>query len=224
MMVHGGMQMNEAGINLIKSFEGCKLKSYKCPAGIWTIGYGHTGSLKGHPLTMGMVITQEQAEELLRIDLKKFEKAVDDLKRNFNENQHAALVSFTYNCGPGKLKTLCKNRTNAQIADALLLYNKGGGKVLDGLTRRRKAERALFLTPVSSKPKEVKEESKPKLPYQVRTVCDLNARKGPGTNYARIRTMPKGTVLTIWAEQTVDGVLWGKNGNEYYCLRYCEKL
>ena len=218
------MKISEAGLQIIKNYEGLRLRSYKCPVGVITLGYGHTGTYKGKPLTLGMSITKEEAEELLKQDLIKYENYVDNLQRNFNKNQFSALVSFTYNCGPGKLKTLCRNRTNAQIADALLLYNKGGGKVLDGLTRRRKAERALFLTPVSSEPNEAKEESKPKLPYQVRTICRLNARKGPGTGYDKIRTLSEGTVLTIWAEQTVDGVLWGKNGNEYYCLRYCEKI
>ena len=133
------MKTSDAGIKLIKSFEGCRLTAYADSVGVLTIGYGHTSGVKA-----GMKITQAQADEFLRKDVEKFEKAVNALDRAFNQCQFDALVSFAFNCGAKNLKTLCANRTAEQIADAFLLYNKAGGKVLAGLTRRRKAEKALF--------------------------------------------------------------------------------
>ena len=126
---------------MIKQFEGCRLTAYLCPAGVWTIGYGHTAGVK-----KGQVITQEQADNFLKDDLEKYEKYVISTGLSLNQNQFDALVSFTYNCGQGNLKKLIKGRTLAEIADAMLLYNKGGGKVLAGLVKRRKAEQQLFLS------------------------------------------------------------------------------
>lgn len=138
------MKTSSRGIELIKSFEGCHLTAYKCPAGVWTIGYGHTAGVKE-----GQVITQNVADTYLKSDLEKYEKYVNatakELGLNFNQNQFDALVSFTYNCGAVNLNTLVRGRTLEQIADALLLYKKSGGKVLAGLERRRQAERELFL-------------------------------------------------------------------------------
>ena len=141
------MKINNAGIELIKKFEGCRLKAYKCPAGVWTIGFGTTSGVYE-----GMKITQEQAEDYLRNDLVKYENYVNRYCSHLalNQNQFSALVSFTYNCGLANLKRLIKGRDKDQITDALLLYNKAAGKVLNGLVKRRKAERELFLTPVVS--------------------------------------------------------------------------
>ena len=134
------MKTSNKGIELIKSFEGCCLNAYKCPAGIWTIGYGHTFGVKE-----GQVITQEQAEKYLIEDLTEYELYVMETGLKLNQNQFDALVSFTCNCGVGNLKKLINNRDIPEIADALLLYNKANGKVLTGLVRRREAERALFV-------------------------------------------------------------------------------
>ena len=142
------MKTSNNGINLIKSFEGCSLTAYKCPADVWTIGYGHTEGV-----SEGMSITQKQADDFLKADLEKYEKYVEDTKLTLNQNKFDALVSFTYNCGPSNLKKLINNRTLSEIAEAILLYNKSKGKVLNGLVRRRAAERELFL-------KEIKETSK----------------------------------------------------------------
>lgn len=138
------MLTSKNGIELIKKFEGCKLKAYKVHSGeqYYTIGYGHFGS----DVSATMTITQKQAEDFLRSDLIKFESAVNRLGLPLNQNQFDALVSFAYNCGQGNLRLLVRNRTLPQIADAMLLYNKSGGKVMNGLTKRRKAERELFLT------------------------------------------------------------------------------
>lgn len=135
------------GVSLITTFEGCRLKAYKCPAGVWTIGYGHTSGVKE-----GDTITQQTADEYLRNDLKKIENSVIkyDSIYHFNQNQFDALVSFTYNCGTANLKSLTQsgNRTIKQISERILLYNKAGGVVLSGLQRRRYAEKELFDSPV----------------------------------------------------------------------------
>ena len=135
------MNISNKGIELIKEFEGCYLNSYRCPAGVWTIGYGHTGNVKS-----GTKITKKEAETLLLNDLRTFEKGVNALPYKLTQNQFDALVSFSFNCGLGNLKKLTANntRTLKEISNALILYNKANGKVLAGLTRRRKAEQQLF--------------------------------------------------------------------------------
>ncbi len=139
------MKISETGLNLIKQFEGCHLTAYKDPVGILTIGYGHTKGVKA-----GQKITQAQADEYLKQDVVTAEKAVSKYKYNYNQNQFDALVSFTFNCGSGNLKQITNNgtRTLEQISARLPNYNKAGGKVLAGLTRRRAAEKKLFDTPV----------------------------------------------------------------------------
>ena len=113
---------------------------------MWTIGYGHTGS----DVKQGLTITQAKAEQLLRQDLAKFERHVMlfDSKYHWTQNEFDALVSFAFNVGNINQLTANKIRTKAQIAQAMLSYNKANGKVLAGLTKRRQAERQLFLTPV----------------------------------------------------------------------------
>ena len=137
------MKTSTAGINLIKQFEGCRLTAYKpVPTEkYWTIGYGHYGQ----DVAPNMTITQAQAEIMLGMDLVKYEQAVDHYAIfPLSQNQFDALVSFAYNCGVGNLQKLLKGRTAPQVAEAMLKYNKAGGKVLTGLTRRRKAEYDLF--------------------------------------------------------------------------------
>lgn len=142
-------KISQTGIDLIKSFEGCSLKAYRCPANVLTIGYGHTGGVKE-----GQVITQQEAERLLRVDLGSYESAVNKyVKAIINQNQFDALVSFAYNCGCGALQksTLLKYLNQGmykEAADQFDLWNKGGGQVLKGLVRRRAAEKELFLTPI----------------------------------------------------------------------------
>ena len=141
------MEISKKGLDLIKSFEGCKLVGYLCPAGIPTIGYGHTG--KG--VTVGMKITKAQAEQLLVFDLEKFEKSVNNaVKVKLTQCQFDALVSFTYNVGAGNLvKSTLLKKVNAKdfigASNEFKKWNKGGGKVLAGLTRRREAEKKLFM-------------------------------------------------------------------------------
>ncbi len=142
----GGMTINSEGVNLIKSFEGMELEAYLDPVDVWTIGYGHTKTVEP-----GMVITEAKAEELLRQDLQEFEEAVTEaVEVSINPNQFSALVSFCFNLGADSLfqSTLLKllNQGDFQgTADQFPRWNKAGSQVLEGLTRRRKAERALFL-------------------------------------------------------------------------------
>ena len=157
------MKTSQNGINFIEQFEGCRLQAYKPVAAepCYTIGYGHYGS----DVLPGMVISQTQAEAYLAQDLAKYEKSVNSLGLSLTQNQFDALVSFAYNCGVGNLRKLVRNRNNQQIADAMLRYNKGSGKVLPGLTKRRQAERTLFLSGTSSKTEPVDVQPKTGNPY-----------------------------------------------------------
>ena len=145
---NGEMSISDRGVELIAKYEGCRLEAYKCPAGIWTIGYGHTAGVQpGQTLP-----SQEAAKVLLKEDLKKYGGHVNNCVKNghisfpLNQNQFDALTSFCYNCGSGTLQKLVSGRDAATVADKLLLYNKGGGKVLPGLVKRREEERALFIS------------------------------------------------------------------------------
>ncbi|MHB0805997.1 lysozyme [Stutzerimonas nitrititolerans] len=139
------MQTSQRGIDLIKSFEGLRLTAYDDGVGVQTIGYGHTKGVKP-----GMKITENWAEELLRDDLAEFEAAVNGLvKVRLCQHQFDALVSLVFNIGPGAFSdsTLLRLLNAGLYDDAALQFvrwNKGGGKVLSGLTRRRMAERKLF--------------------------------------------------------------------------------
>jgi len=152
------MKTNRAGIELIKSFEGLELAAYKCPAGIWTIGYGHTTAAGPPAVKSGMKITAEQATEILVRDLVSYEAAVmNALRRNPNENQFSAMVSLCYNIGPGAFasSTVVKkfNAGDAEgAAAAFRLWKKADGKVLKGLIQRREAEIELFRAPVNHIP------------------------------------------------------------------------
>lgn len=135
------MVTSSEGIKLIKSYEGFRSNAYICPAGVWTIGYGHTGGVHA-----GMTVTEAEAENLLKHDLRSAEESVNKTGRAWSQLQYDALVSFTFNCGAGNLARLLRNRMDAcGIADAMLKYNKAGGVVLSGLIRRRRAEREMFL-------------------------------------------------------------------------------
>jgi lysozyme len=141
------MKISQQGIALIKQFEGCKLKTYKDSVGVLTIGYGHTGA----DVKTGMTITQAQAEELLKKDVARFEIGVTKLVDTIPQNQFDALVSFAYNVGLMALEKstlLRKLRAGDTLgaANEFPRWNKAGGRVLTGLTRRRAAEQKLFLS------------------------------------------------------------------------------
>lgn len=139
------MTISDEGLSLIKQFEGCVLKVYLDPVGIKTAGVGHTGA-DVNAMAAGTKITQAQADAWLRSDVKKAEANVASFDHiyHWTQNQYDALVSFAFNCG--SINQLCSNgkRSIAEISAKITAYNKAGGKVLAGLTRRRKAEKALF--------------------------------------------------------------------------------
>jgi lysozyme len=145
------MKMTKAGLDLVKTFEGFRAKSYRCPAGVWTIGYGHT-SMAGKPdVKPGMVISKAEGERILMNDLRVYEAGVRSaIKVNLTPNQYSACVSLCYNIGVGAFRRssvarFCNRSQWKNAADAFALWNKAGGKVLPGLVRRRAAEAALFL-------------------------------------------------------------------------------
>jgi GH24 family phage-related lysozyme (muramidase) len=146
------MQTSDKGIALIKEFEGCKLTAYQDSVGVWTIGYGWTQPVDGKPIRAGMTIKQETAERLLKTGLVSYESDVSRLvKVGMTQGQFDALVSFTYNLGARSLSTstLLRKLNAGDYAGAaaeFLSWNKAGGKALKGLTRRREAERTLFLS------------------------------------------------------------------------------
>ncbi len=136
------------GLALIKQFEGLELKAYRCPAGVWTVGYGSTGK---HVLPK-LVLTEPDAEALLRKDLERFEKGVADLGGKMTPGQFSALVSFAFNVGLSALKgsTLLRKHLSGDYEGAareFARWNKAGGRVLAGLTKRRAAEAALYRLP-----------------------------------------------------------------------------
>ena len=150
----GHMKTSQKGIDLIRSFEGFVATPYRAVATekYLTIGYGHYGP----DVRMGMVWTKDQAEKQLKKDIERFEAHVNkyDYKYDFNQNQFDALVSFSYNIGSIDQLTNLGRRSKAEIAEKMILYNKSGGRVLQGLVNRRKAEQALFLS--GSEKKEIK--------------------------------------------------------------------
>jgi lysozyme len=143
------MKMNAAGLALIKASEGLRLTAYRCPAGVLTIGYGHTGS----DVEAGQKITKQQAEALLASDLVTFERTVGKcaVEADTSINQFSAMVSLAYNIGlkafqSSSVLRLHRLGDHTRAADAFLMWNKGGGKVLPGLVTRRMKERELYLS------------------------------------------------------------------------------
>lgn len=151
------MKTNQTGLELIKKFEGFSSTPYICPAGYWTIGYGHRinynedihGSMD---IFKKQGVLQSYAEDLLKQDLISAERAVNKLiTSTLNENQFSALVSFVFNLGSGRLQSstlrMKLNRGDYEgAADELLKWTKGGGRTLKGLVARRTEERRLFLS------------------------------------------------------------------------------
>lgn len=139
------MKASPQAYTIIKEFEGLRLKAYKCPGGVWTIGYGHT---KG--ITAGISVTEDQAEEFLCKDIETIEAQINALNLSLNQNQFDALVSFVFNLGIGnfrssRLLSLIKADPNDNaIMDEFLKWVYSGGKVLPGLQRRRLSEMKLY--------------------------------------------------------------------------------
>ena len=224
------MRTSQNGINLIKQFEGCRLKAYKCAAGVPTIGYGHTAGVY-----MGQTITQTQAESFLKDDLLKYEKLVlkYNSKYNWNQNEFDALVSFCYNIGSIDGLTAKGTRTKKEIANKILAYNKANGKVLAGLNQRRKKENTLFLTPESGSKTTAKDNATKtenttnvsngsthiQLNYKAGnkytiTASSLTVRTKPYLSSGkvvkgtRLRSLAKGTTVTNKATMALNKEIW----------------
>ncbi len=147
------MKVSEEGLDLIKRFEGLRTTSYRCPAGVWTIGYGHT-SMAGPPtVAAGMTISEAEASAILQRDVETFAREVAAcLGVRLNDSQFSALVSFAYNVGIGSFrKSSVLAAINAgdfsAVPRRLQLWVKAGGRRLSGLVKRRAAEAELFATP-----------------------------------------------------------------------------
>jgi len=146
-MEHGesNMQISQEGLALIKKFEGCELEAYKCPAGVWTIGYGHTKDVKE-----GDKINKDEANYLLQEEMIEFESYIDDMVEvELNQSQYDALCAWVYNLGPSNLgsSTLLKVLNEGkyeEVPQQIKRWNKANGEVLTGLIRRREAEALLF--------------------------------------------------------------------------------
>lgn len=221
------------GINLIKKFEGCPrvngvIKAYQDAIGVWTIGWGHTGyvACKGKNVCAGMILTDTQATELLKNDLKKFEDKVNkyNSKYNWNQNEFDAMVSFAFNLGSIDQLTANGTRSKSIIADKILAYNKAGGRVLNGLTTRRKAERELFLKKASNStdtgntpPTEENTTFKVKV-----TTDSLRIRADATTESKRLDAITDRGVYTIVEVRNNWGRL--KSGAGWICLDHTQKI
>lgn len=140
------MKISQKGIDLIKKFEGCRLKAYKDSVGVWTIGWGNTSHAKA-----GMAITQQQAETFLKEDIVPVERVLNGMGVNFTQNQFDALCSWIFNLGTANFnssamrKYIIAKKGDVEITDQLIKWHNAGGKPLTGLKRRRVAEANMFL-------------------------------------------------------------------------------
>jgi lysozyme len=150
------MKSSDSGIRLIQEFEGLRLTSYLCSAGVATIGYGATYYQDGSKVKLGQTITRDQADQLLKDHLKEFEGSVLGLLNTtkVNQNQFDALVSFCFNLGAGNLaksqllRFVKANPKDPKIALEFAKWNRAGGEVSRGLVRRRKKEAELYFAAV----------------------------------------------------------------------------
>jgi len=139
------MNISQEGLSLIKKFEGCEYNAYKCAAGVLTIGYGHTAGVKE-----GDLVTQQEADKILEEDMKEYEGYIKSaVTVDLNQNQFDSLVSWVFNLGPSNLSsstllTKINNKDWDNVPEQIKRWNKAGGKVLEGLIRRREAEALLF--------------------------------------------------------------------------------
>jgi len=234
---------SNSGVNFIKQFEGLKLNAYTDPAGVWTIGYGHTGGV-----SRGMSISEAQAEQYLRNDLKTAENAVNSLMKKNNryitQNQFDALVSFTFNVGTGWTTTTSYNiykymttgvHTDQQVKDTFGSWCHAGGVTVPGLVTRRAKEAALYLygsydgvggssTGTSTSTTGTVSSGNYYNPsagygtgyYTITATSGVNVRTGAGTNYSKVTAIPKGTKVAI---ESVNGN-WGKYSSGWICLDY----
>ena len=196
------MNINKATVDLVKEFEGCKLTAYKDVAGVWTIGYGTTARAGlGIIPVEGMTITQAEADRLLLDGLNKFADQIRPmLPADINDNMFGACLSLAYNIGAygfGRSTVLSKLQDGdyAKAADAFLMWNRAGNKILKGLVRRREAERKLFLTPVFEQVPALDERQSPAQSTTVQASA-LQIASGAGAGVAAIGSL-SGTAQII---------------------------
>lgn len=209
------MNVSPAGRHFIGLHEGLGLAAYRCPAGIWTVGYGHTTAAGPPTVTAGMSITREEADAILARDLKRFEDGVLRLVTvPLAQHEFDALVSFAFNVGEGALgrSTLLRKLNAGDRAGAaaqFAAWNKAGGRALPGLTRRRAEERAMFATRAyAGVPPEVSRlgngqtvpdhvpDDLPSLDDDARTIARLNLRAAP-VDGKIITTLPDAHAVDI---------------------------
>ena len=209
------MQISKEGLELIKKYEGCKLKAYRDPIGIPTIGYGHTKNV-----TMGQVITEKQAEEYLKQDVFSAECKVRALNARYHWTQAEfdALTSFCFNIGSLTGLTKFSTRTKEQIAEKMLLYVNAGGQKMQGLVKRRKEEHDLFVSEVP--------EPNILANYEIGTkhkviVSGLRLRAGATTTAPEIRKLKKSASYVV-KDATLDteGNIWLQIAEGYACAIY----
>ena len=171
------MRMSAAGLAIVKEFEGLRLKAYKCPAAVWTIGYGHTSAAGAPIVNPDLVITKDEAEEVLARDMEQYEEGVRKyVKVDLTQGQFDALVDFAYNAGVGALqKSTLLKKVNAEKFDEVpaefMKWTKGGGKELPGLVRRRRAEVKLWRGLDTEKPVPVDEaRAEPDQPKESKSI------------------------------------------------------
>ncbi len=213
--------VSEKCIKLVKEFEGLYLKSYKDEVGVWTIGYGITNADKAITkvtVKAGLKITEKTADNWLEQALNKkyLPKVMKyNSKYKWNQNEIDALVSFAYNIGSIDMLTANGTRSRATIAAKMLQYNKAGGKVLNGLTRRRKAERELFLTAVKKK------AAKKKTYATVNTKKDpLTIRSAANAKSKKLGKIPKGIKVEVVKKGTSWTKVKYKKTNGYVATKY----
>lgn len=179
------MRMSAEGLALVKEFEGLRLKAYKCPAAVWTIGYGHTSAAGSPEVSPGLEITKDEAEEILKRDMVQYEAGVEKLvKVELEQCQFDALVDFAYNAGVGALaKSTLLKKVNAEKFDEVpaefMKWTKGGGKELPGLVRRRRAEVKLWRGLDTEKPIPVEEaRAEPDAPAPKKSIIQSKEANG----------------------------------------------
>lgn len=179
------MRMSADGLALVKEFEGLRLKAYKCPAGVWTIGYGHTSAAGDPEVIPGMEITKAEAEEILKRDMVQYENGVRKLvKVEVTQGQFDALVDFAYNAGVGALaKSTLLKRVNEErfneVPAEFMKWTRGGGKELPGLVRRRRAEVKLWRGLDTEKPVPVEESrAEPDVPAPKKSIVQSKEANG----------------------------------------------
>jgi lysozyme len=179
------MRTSLAGLNLTKEFEGLRLKAYKCPASVWTIGFGHTSEAGAPIVTPDLVITKTEAEEILKRDLVQYENSVSSMvKVPLRQRQFDALVSFVYNVGETQFsKSTLLKRVNAgrfdEVPAEFMKWTRGGGKELPGLIRRRRAEVKLWRNMNTGAPLHIDEtRSTPDTPKPKRSITQSKEANG----------------------------------------------